>query len=182
MDIFDRSKGIRLDVGCGIHKQKGFIGMDQINHECVDIVHDVQVFPWPIPDDICLQIVMSHLWEHIEPKYRFQLMDELWRVCRHDAQLFLSAPYAGSPLEAAHPAHYMCPNRATFQFFDPDYGMWHACSYKKPLPWRIIANNYTIGGCIELILEPRKTENGKALYPKEPSTTVKNEIPMIGSS
>ena len=161
--LFERAKGIRLDVGCGIFKQKGFVGLDIRKQENVDIVHDVQKFPWPIPDNVCFQILMAHLWEHIEPKYRFQLMDELWRICRWDGQLLISAPHDGSFLAAAHPAHYMCPNSATFQFFDPDYQLWQSCSYKKPLPWKLIRNDPNLAGCIEIIMEPRKDKRGKAL-------------------
>lgn len=161
--LFERRAGIRLDVGCGIFKQKGFVGLDIVKHPCVDIRHDIQKFPWPVPDNVCLQILMSHIWEHIEPKYRFQVMDELWRICRWDGQLLLSAPHAGSYLEAAHPAHYMCPNSATFQFFDPDYQLWHSCSYKKPLPWKIIRYDANLGGNLELIMEPRKNKKGKPM-------------------
>jgi len=165
--LFEKAKGIKLDVGCGIFKQKGCVGLDAVKHPNVDIVHDVQKFPWPVPDDICSRIIMSHLWEHIEPKYRFQVMDELWRICRHDGQLFLSCPYAGSFLEAAHPAHYMCPNEATFQFFDPDYQLWHSCSYKKPLPWKIVQVMFAMTGTIEIIFEPRKDKNGKMIPPPD---------------
>ena len=163
MKLFKKASGIKLDVGCGLFKQKGCIGMDMVKHSHVDIVHDIQEFPWPVPDNICSQIIMSHIWEHIEPKYRFEVMDELWRIMRHDGQLFLAAPYANSFLSHAHPAHYMCPNEATFQFFDPEYELWHACSYKKPLPWKIISNNANIIGTIEIIMEPRKTKTGKAM-------------------
>ena len=111
--LFKKASGIKLDVGCGLRKAKGFVGMDMWKHPGVDIVHDAQVFPYPIPDSVCHQIVVSHLWEHIEPKYRFPMMDELWRIMRHDGQLFLSCPYANSFLAHAHPAHYMCPNEAS---------------------------------------------------------------------
>ena len=151
--------GIRLDVGCGINKQKGFVGIDIVPHECVDIVHDLQVFPWPVPDDSCYQILLSHVWEHIEPKYRFQLMDELWRICKADGQVMIAAPYAGSWGDAAHPAHYSCPNNHTFTFFDPDYPLYNVTSYKKPLPWKLIRNDYDMNQCVQVILEPRK--NGK---------------------
>lgn len=161
MKLAKKHLGTRLDVGCGINKQPGYIGMDMINHPCVDIVHDVQEFPWPIDSNSCFQVLMSHLWEHIEPKYRFQVMDEIWRIMRPDGQLLIAAPYAGSWGDAAHPAHYGCPNEATFTFFDPDYPLYKACSYKKPKPWKIIRNEYHMGGNIELILEPRKNEQRK---------------------
>jgi hypothetical protein len=160
--LFEKAKGIKLDIGCGIFKQKGCLGMDIVKHPNVDIIWDVQDMPWkPIPDNICSWVLMSHLWEHIEPKYRFEVMDECWRIIRHDGQLWISCPYAGSYLEAAHPAHYMCPNEATFQFFDPDYQLWHSCSYKKPLPWKIVSCFTNLIGCIEIVLEPRKEKNGK---------------------
>ena len=168
--LFEKAKGIKLDVGCGINKQYGCLGMDMVKHPHVDIVHDIQKFPWPIPDNICSWILMSHIWEHIEPKYRFQVMDECWRIIRHDGQLWISAPHAGSPLEAAHPAHYMCPNRATFEFFDPDYGLWHSCSYKKPLGWKIQSCYENTVGCIELVLTPRKLKNGKQAKLPEKAT------------
>lgn len=159
--LFQKARGIRLDVGCGAHKQKGYIGMDMVKHSCVDIVHDVQKFPWPVPDNSCHTILMSHIWEHIEPKYRFEVMDECWRICRYDGQLLISCPYHGTFLEAAHPAHYMCPNEGTFQFFDPAYFFWHSCCYKKPLPWKLVRNIFAMNGCIEVILEPRKGRDGK---------------------
>jgi hypothetical protein len=177
-NLFERAKGVRLDVGCGQFKQKGFLGMDFTPHKNVDIVHDAQKFPWPVPDDICYQILLSHIWEHIEPKYRFQVMDELWRICRHDGQLLINAPYANSFLAHAHPAHYMCPNEATFQFFDPDYMLWHSCSYKKPLPWKITRMDYNTAGCIELIMEPRKDKNGKPL-PIGPKAKVQDAVKLI---
>ena len=160
--LFERKAGVRLDVGCGLSKQKGYIGLDIEPHPNVDIVHDVQVFPWPVPDSSCFQILMSHLWEHIEPKYRFRVMDELWRIIRHDGQLLIAAPYADSFLAFAHPAHYTCPNEAAFQFFDPDYRLWH-CEAKKALPWKIIRNDPNVTGCIEVVMEPRKTKDGKPI-------------------
>jgi SAM-dependent methyltransferase len=164
---------VGLDVGCGKFKQEPiygmpFLGMDLVRHPCVDIVHDVTRTPWPVPSNSIQIVKASHLWEHIEPKYRFRFMDECWRVCRPAGQLWLSAPHAGSPLEAAHPAHYMCPNVLTFQFFDPDYQLYHSCSDKKLKPWKIVRNDPNLGGCIELIMEPRKTDKGRPIMLKKP--------------
>ena len=94
--LFKRKAIARLDVGSGENCGRGWIGMDRRKVKGVDIVHDVQRFPWPIPASSCLQILMSHLWEHIEPKYRIRLMDELWRIIRPDGQLLISTPYATS--------------------------------------------------------------------------------------
>jgi len=167
--LFRGMAGVSLDVGCGPSKQRGCLGIDRVALPGVDIVHDIQEFPWPVPDNVCARIIMSHVWEHVEPRYRFRLMDELWRIIRPDGQLLIACPYAGTFLAHAHPEHYLCPNEATFQFFDPDYPLFMSGSYGLVRPWKIVRNEPNIAGCIEIILEPRKDKKGKPCLPKRPS-------------
>ena len=152
-DLFKRKSGIRLDVGCGENKQRGWVGMDCRPLPGIDIVHDVQVFPWPIPDESCFQVLLSHLWEHVEPKYRICLMDELWRIMKKEGQLLISSPYATSIGAFQDPTHYGCPNEATFTYFDPDFPLYNVY---KPKPWKLVRNSYVLAGNIEIILESRK--------------------------
>jgi len=56
---------VKLDIGCGQSKNKGFIGMDYTAYKGVDIVHDVEQFPWPLPDSCINLAVASHLVEHL---------------------------------------------------------------------------------------------------------------------
>jgi hypothetical protein len=149
-----RSKsGIKLDVGCGESTQKGWVRMDRRRLPGIDIVHDVQRFPWPLPAGCCSQILLSHLWEHIEPKHRMRLMDELWRICRADGQLWLVSPYAGSMGANQDPTHYSCPNAATFTYFDPKHSLYQVY---KPKPWRLVNNAYLMQGNLEVVMEPVK--------------------------
>jgi hypothetical protein len=96
---------------------------------------------------------MSHLWEHIEPKYRVGVMDELWRIIRKDGQLMISVPYANSFGAMQDPTHYTCPNEATFTYFDPDHGLYKVY---EPKPWKLVRNSWRMSGNLEAILEPRK--------------------------
>lgn len=154
-EILKNATGIRLDIGCGEKKQKGWVGMDIRPVKGVDIVHDVQVFPWPIPDNIVLQVLCSHLWEHIEPKYRITFMDEIWRIMRPDGQLLLSAPYYQSIGACQDPTHYTCPTEGTFTYFDKDEPMYQVY---KPRPWKVVANDYRWNGNLEVIMEAVKDE------------------------
>lgn len=156
--LFKSKSGIKLDLGCGNNRQPNFVTMDIRKLPNVDIVHDVTKFPYPIPANSCLMVLMSHLWEHIEPKYRVDVMNELWRIMKPDGQLLLSAPYATSFGAYQDPSHYPCPNEATFTYFDPNYGLY---GIYKPKPWKIIRNDYQINGNIEVILEARKDRNTK---------------------
>jgi SAM-dependent methyltransferase len=58
------NKGISLDLGCGGAKQAGYVGMDIRPLPGVDIVHDLQKFPWPLPTESVNFILCSHLIEH----------------------------------------------------------------------------------------------------------------------
>ena len=154
--IFKSKLGIRLDIGCGEAKQKNWVGLDKRPLKGVDIVWDVQDFPWPIPDNCCFQALMSHLWEHIEPKYRFDVINEIWRIMKPGGQLLLSSPYYQSFGALQDPSHYGCPNEATFLYFTPKspilYGIY------KPKPWNVISNVYNFCGNLEVIMEAIKEE------------------------
>ena len=69
LDALLRDKGgIQLDVGCGASKQgPEWVGLDLRPLPGVDIAHDVQMYPWPLPDESCIRVVCSHLVEHIPP-------------------------------------------------------------------------------------------------------------------
>lgn len=59
--------GIKLDIGCGANKNKGFVGMDILPLPGVDIVTNFEKFPWPLPDECASLAVASHVLEHISP-------------------------------------------------------------------------------------------------------------------
>ncbi len=83
--------GIRLDIGCGANKQAGWVGMDWQELPGVDIIHDVESYPWPLPDESVLVAFASHLVEHINPARGgfLKFMDEVWRVLRPGGRLYV---------------------------------------------------------------------------------------------
>lgn len=145
-------KSIRLDIGCGGNKQKGFIGIDARKLDGVDIVHNLEKFPYPIPDDICSTIMGSHIIEHIKPWFTIPLFDELWRMMKVGGQLILSTPYAGSTGFWQDPTHCNGFNEATFQYFDPRFPLYNIYF---PKPWRIESGFpcWQANGNLEIMLE-----------------------------
>lgn len=133
-------QGVRLDLGCGAHKQEGgFLGIDKRKTPAVDIVHDLERFPWPLPDNVASCAVLSHFWEHIKPWLTLDFMAELHRVCKPDAQVFVSAPYALGFRYVQDPTHCNPSNEATWCYWDnrhPLYevykpaGVFHLLSYE----------------------------------------------------
>jgi len=155
--------GIKLDLGCGGNKQPGFVGMDIRKIPGVDIVHNAEVVPYPLPDNCCHTILLSHLIEHMCPKKVLGIMNELWRIMKPQGQLLISSPYAGSPGFYQDPTHCHTWNENTVYYFDPRpsamgkeknilYGIY------KPSPWKILRNNWTELGNLEIILEKREDD------------------------
>ena len=130
----EKYSGILLDIGCGENKNKGFVGMDRRDIEGVDIVHDLEVFPYPLKDESCLTIVGSHIVEHIKPWLMIDFMNELWRIMKPEGQLAFAHPYGWSFGFIQDPTHCNPCNEATWQYFDPRHGLWNIY---KPKPWHI---------------------------------------------
>jgi len=55
----------RLDVGCGQRKLPGAIGLDRVALPGVDVVHDLNVLPYPFPDNEFNEIYARHVIEHV---------------------------------------------------------------------------------------------------------------------
>ncbi len=126
--------GILLDIGAGETRRPGFVTMDKRSLEGIDIVHDLEVFPYPLDDEICLTIIGSHIVEHIKPWLMLDFMDELWRILKFKGQLALSLPYGVSRGFQQDPTHCNICNEATWQYFDPKFGLYNVY---KPKPWEI---------------------------------------------
>lgn len=148
----DEASGMRLDIGCGGNKQPGFVGMDCRPLDGVDIVHNLEDFPWPLPDECCWAVVGSHIIEHIKPWFTIDFFNELWRITKPGGQLILATPYAGSPGYWQDPTHCNGFNEATFQYFDPNYPLYEIY---QPLPWKIKKGFpvWQVTGQLEIVME-----------------------------
>ena len=153
---FDSKRGINLDVGCGNKKQHGFVGMDKRELPGVDIVWDLEKFPYPVDDNDCLVIVASHIVEHIKPWLTIPMFDELWRIMKPGGQLAIVTPYAGSPGYWADPTHCNGFTENTFLYFDHRHQLYGTYS---PKPWEIQPGSpsWQVNGTIEVIM--RKAEH-----------------------
>ncbi len=151
--------GIRLDIGCGENKQKGFVGMDKRDLKGVDIVHDLEKFPYPLEDESCLVIMGSHIVEHIKPWLMIDFMNELWRITKFEGQLALAHPYGWSHGFIQDPTHCNPCNETTWTYFDPRNPMWNIY---KPLPWTIEEGFpvWQVTGNMEVMFR-KGAENGK---------------------
>ena len=69
-----------LDVGCGIHKQPGSIGLDNNPASRADVLADLDHFPYPFADSSFDRLTAIHVIEHVTDVIR--TMEEFHRLVR----------------------------------------------------------------------------------------------------
>lgn len=151
---------IKLDIGCGGNKQDGFTGIDSRELPGVDIIWNLELFPWPLDEGSVSVAVASHVVEHIKPWFSIQFMDEVWRLLGTGCTFAIATPYPGSRGFWQDPTHVNGWNEATWQYFDPRYPLWQIY---KPKPWKIVKGFpvWQDNGNLEVLLE--KVEDAEGL-------------------
>jgi predicted SAM-dependent methyltransferase len=107
-----------LDLGCGITKRQGAIGVDVIDNDVVDIIHDLDVHPYPFGDNSFDDILMDNSIEHLSDVVK--TMEELWRISKPGAKLTIKVPYFRSHY-AIDPTHKQYFVAHSFYYFDPEH-------------------------------------------------------------
>lgn len=86
---------MKLDLGAGINKKEGFIGVDVRAFPGVDVVADLTK-PWPWADESVDEVHCSHMIEHLTAEQRIFFVNELYRVLKPKGTATLIAPHWAS--------------------------------------------------------------------------------------
>jgi SAM-dependent methyltransferase len=126
---------IKIDLGCGNRKVKGAIGVDTLPVPGVDVVADVNR-GLPFQDSSVDAVYSYHILEHMDDF--LATVNEIWRVCRPGALVYVKAPHAASSFVTwKDPTHRRGLSIATFAYFDDTYFDGAAFAYYSPARFRI---------------------------------------------
>jgi len=94
---------MKLDLGCGKNKKEGCIGVDIEKFPGVDVVADLNEKFFPFRDstfdEICLYDILEHLDDILH------VLEEVWRVGKNGARIFIRIPHFSSPYAYNDPTH-----------------------------------------------------------------------------
>lgn len=110
---------MKLDIACGQNKRPGFMGVDMMSGPGVDVVHDLEVYPWPFKDNSIDEFNVSHYAEHTHDLMKF--MDEIWRIGQHNARVTIVGPYYTSIRAWQDPTHVRVLSEATWMYFTKEW-------------------------------------------------------------
>jgi ubiquinone/menaquinone biosynthesis C-methylase UbiE len=104
-----------LDLGCGINKTKGAIGVDKIKLPSVDVTHNLDKFPYPFKTNEFDKIFCNHILEHLNDIA--DVMEELHRISKPNAVIEIRVPYYASHYAFADPTHKHYFSWKSFDYF-----------------------------------------------------------------
>lgn len=83
--------GMKLNLGCGKDIKEGCINADLAGLDGVDVVVDLDKYPWPWGDNtfdvIYCNRIIGYLGNYIKA------MEEIWRIAKPDAKVYIKESY-----------------------------------------------------------------------------------------
>ena len=106
-----------LDLGCGKKKRSNAIGIDFNERTEADIIHDLNMFPYPLEDNTFDEIYIDNTLEHLDNI--IAVMEEVHRICKKGGMVKVMVPYFRSAWASIDPTHKHYFTANSFAYFDP---------------------------------------------------------------
>ena len=119
---------IKVNLGCGTLPLDGWVNLDMVALPGVDVVHDLDVVPWPFKDGEAEEISAEDVFEHVGDPLAF--MAECWRVLAPGGHLRLRTSYWKSESAFTDPTHKRFCTELTFDYWCPGEGLHQAYGYQ----------------------------------------------------
>jgi SAM-dependent methyltransferase len=102
-----------LDIGCGVNKTPGATGMDINPRTDADVIHDLDLLPYPFEDSQFDEVIGRHVIEHVRDP--LAVMCELHRITKPGGIVKLVAPHWTNPDWATDLTHRNHLNSYSFR-------------------------------------------------------------------
>lgn len=107
----------KLNLGCGEFKKEGFINIDERNDVNAEIVHDLNVLPYPIKDGEFDYVEEDHVLKHLTDS--FGVMREIHHISHNGAIIKIRVPHFSRGF--THSEHKRGFDVSFPLYFDPSF-------------------------------------------------------------
>jgi SAM-dependent methyltransferase len=119
-----------LELGCGPKKLwPDSVAIDINPLSRADVVHDLNVTPYPLPSDGFDLVIAEHVLEHLRDVIK--VMEEIHRVTRPGGIVYIEVPHYSSPDFFTDPTHLHAFSTRSFDYFVPAAGGVYMFHYSK---------------------------------------------------
>ena len=109
-----------LDVGCGIRKAPGAVGIDRNPASAADVLCDLDHIPYPFAAGSFDRLEATHVIEHVADVIR--TMEEFHRLVRAGGRVHVVTPHYTDFSSFCDPTHRWHLNSFSFRTFGEDHG------------------------------------------------------------
>ena len=121
-----------LDVGCGVNKLPGSIGIDSNPRTRADVLCDLDRVPYPFRDDSFDRVQAVHVIEHVASV--IATVEELHRLTVAGGTIYIVTPHYTDFSSFCDPTHRWHLNSFSFRYFGPDdagYGYYSTARLRE---------------------------------------------------
>ena len=109
-----------LDIGCGVNKYPGSIGLDRNRNTRADVIADLDEYPFPFADNSFREVRAIHVIEHVADIIR--TTEEIYRLLSPGGCAVIVTPHYTDFSSFCDPTHRWHLNSFSFRFFGEDHG------------------------------------------------------------
>jgi SAM-dependent methyltransferase len=121
-----------LDVGCGVNKYPGAVGIDRNSRTRADVLCDLDRFPYPFRDSSFDQLRAVHVIEHVSDVIR--TIEEFHRLVRGGGTIHIVTPHYTDFSSFCDPTHRWHLNSFSLRYFGEDnagFGYYSAARLRE---------------------------------------------------
>ena len=137
----------KLNLGSGARPREGWINLDITDkHPNIDVVHNLDQYPWPFEDDSIDEIWMNQVLEHVSDPNR--AMQEIHRILKKGCTAQICVPHFTWQYAYTDPTHKTFYAYNTFFYYAGRGGyfdfQFSSCKVKLIFGKRISIWNYIL--------------------------------------
>ncbi len=145
---------VRFNMGSGHNPVEGYINVDASPVCNPDLVVDLENLPWPFETSIADEVAFNHSLEHMgqTSKTFLGIMQELYRISKPGAQIFIRVPHPKHRNFINDPTHVRVITEGVLSLFDKELNdQWQqAKAANSPLAHYLGVNFKTVIAEIKL--------------------------------
>jgi SAM-dependent methyltransferase len=121
-----------LDVGCGVNKLAGAIGIDRNPNTRADVLCDLDRLPYPFRDSSFDRLQAVHVIEHVSDVIK--TMEEFHRLLRAGGEALIVTPHYTDFSSFCDPTHRWHLNSFSLRYFGEDnagFGYYSSARFEE---------------------------------------------------
>jgi SAM-dependent methyltransferase len=151
------NKNACLNIGCGPNRDIDHINCDMYPQTGAELIFDISKPNWPIPDNSVSSVKLFHVLEHLPGDFQI-FFQELYRVCKSDANIYIRVPHPRHDWFLIDPTHVKPWHEESFSYLDKSVSLKRYFSGDSKTPLALYWNIDFETTDLQLFTETTETE------------------------